>query len=139
MSYLFFLKMDAINKLILIVEDIYSTLGAGYNEVVYHRALEVALRIEGINYQSEFVIPVFYKGFTIGNSRIDLLVGNIIIELKAVAHLNNESIVQIKNYMKQCSVSEGLVINFNQKGSGLDIRYIQNNEVYIFENGKMLQ
>ena len=118
------------DNLINIANDVYASLGAGYNEVVYHRAFEVALRIQGINYQSEVVTPVTYKGFSVGHSRVDLIVNDIIIEFKAVTHLNNDAVIQIKNYMKHYSISKGVVINFNQKNNLLDIRYIQGELVY---------
>ena len=127
---------DFLKIILELTYDVYTSLGPGHNEVVYHRALEVAFRLKGIVYQSEVVVPVMYKGFYVGHSRIDLLLNNsFIIELKAVAHLNNDSIIQIKNYMKQCNIIEGLVINFSQKLNAIDIRYLTNDLVFTFENG----
>ena len=90
------------SQLILIANDIYSSLGPGYNEVIYHRAFEVALRTRSINYESEVVTPIVYQNHTIGHGRVDLIVNKtLIIELKAIANLNNnDNIIQIKNYMK---------------------------------------
>ena len=124
-----------LKKIIELTYDVYNSLGPGYNEVVYHRALEVAFRINSIEYQSEVTVPVLYKGFNVGHSRIDLLVKDIIIELKAVAHLNNDCIIQIKNYMKHCNIIEGLVINFSQKLNSIDIRYLKGDNIFTFENG----
>ena len=124
-----------LKKIIELTYDVYNSLGPGYNEVVYHRALEVAFRINSIEYQSEVTVPVLYKGFNVGHSRIDLLVKDIIIELKAVAHLNNDSIIQIRNYMKTVSIAQGLVINFSQKNSLLELKYIQGDSIFTFENG----
>jgi GxxExxY protein len=129
--------MDPFLKTVLeLTYDVYNSLGSGYNEVVYHRALEVAFRLNGINYQSEVVVPVTYKGFYVGHSRIDLLLNNsFIVELKAVAHLNNDCIIQIKNYMKHCNITEGLIINFSQKLNSIDIRYLKGDNIFTFENG----
>ena len=124
-----------LEKIIELTHDIYNSLGPGYNEVVYHRALEVAFRINGIEYQSEVTVPVIYKGFNVGHSRIDLLVKDIIIELKAVAHLNNDSIIQIRNYMKTTSILQGLIINFSQKICSIEIKYIEGDSIFTFENG----
>jgi len=126
-------------KIIELTHDIYNSLGPGYNEVVYHRALEVALRMNGIKYQSEVTVPVLYKGFNVGHSRIDLVVDDsIIIELKAVAHLNNDSIIQIRNYMKTVGIHQGLVINFSQRNSSIEIKYIQGESIFTFENGEFI-
>jgi GxxExxY protein len=122
-------------KIIELTHDVYTSLGTGYNEVVYHRALEVAFRMNGIEYQSEVTVPVMYKGFNVGHSRIDLMVKDIIIELKAVAHLNNDSIIQIRNYMKTTGIAQGLIINFSQRNSSIELKYIQGDSTFTFENG----
>jgi len=125
-----------LQNLITLANDVYHSLGPGYNEVVYHRAFEVALRIHSLNYQSEVTVPIIYKSHTVGYGRIDLIVDSkIIIELKAVNNLNNESIIQIKNYMKFFSITHGLVINFGQKNNVLDIKYIFGENIYTFTNG----
>lgn len=116
---------EILKILVSIVNDVYNSLGPGYNEVVYHRALEVALRLQGINYQSEVIVPITYKGYNIGHSRIDLIVNDVIIELKALNYLNNDPVTQIKNYIKQYNevnsiICYGLVINFNQKNGNVD-------------------
>jgi len=122
-------------NIVLIANDIYSSLGQGYNEVVYHRAFEVALRLSSIKYESEVVTPVVYKGHTIGHGRVDLKLENLIIELKAVNTLNNDSIIQIKNYMNYYSMNVGLIVNFGQSKSGLSIILLQNGVIYDLVNG----
>ena len=129
---------EPIKQLILIANDIYTSLGAGYNEVIYHRAFEVALRLQGINYQSEVITPVLYKGFSVGHSRVDLIINGIIIEFKALNYLNNDAVIQIKNYMKHYNSNQGLIINFNQKNNKLDIRFIYNEMIFTFENGTFI-
>lgn len=122
--------MDLINKLIEISNDIYSSIGPGYNEVIYHKAFEVALRLNGINYQSEVITPLFYKGYNIGHGRVDIIVGNlIIIELKALSNFNSDTAnIQIKNYMNNYSITQGLIINFGQSSkcdhNTVNIKYI---------------
>ena len=125
--------------LINISSDIFNSLGPGYNEVIYHKAFEVALRLQRLDYQSEVIVPVFYKGNNIGHGRIDLLINNqLIIELKAVSTINNDStIIQIKNYMKHYSIMSGLIINFGQQtksnNSELGIKYLSKNNQGIYK------
>ena len=127
-----------INELIMISNDIYNSIGPGYNEVIYHRAFEVALRLKGVPYESEVVTPIVYQNHTIGHGRIDLIVNKmVIIELKAIANLNNnDSIIQIKNYMRQNSVVHGLIINFGQSNSKtpatITIKYINTDRIFNF-------
>jgi len=122
-------------QLVCIAADIYTSLGPGYNEVIYHRAFEVALRLSNIPYESEVVTPVFYKGYNVGHGRVDIKLANIIIELKAINTLNNDAVIQTKNYMNHYSISTGLVINFGQSKSGLGIILISNGIVHDFVNG----
>jgi len=108
--------LELLSKMIGISTDIYNTIGPGYNEVIYHKAFEVALRLQNISYQSEVVTPIFYKGMNVGHGRVDLIVGNnLIIELKAITNFNSDTAnIQIKNYMKHYSITNGLIINFSQ-------------------------
>ena len=96
-----------------IAKEIYEILGPGYTESMYHRAFEVALRDQGISYETERIVPVVFKGKTIGNIRADLIVnGETIIELKAIRRMNEEPITQTKRYIKLLGLKDGLVINF---------------------------
>jgi GxxExxY protein len=125
--------VDLLAEIITISNDIFNSIGPGYNEVIYHRAFEVALRSKQILYQTEVITPIFYKGYNVGHGRVDIMLGNnLIIELKAISNFNNDTaVVQIKNYMKHYSINNGVIINFgqpNKGGSGeLNIKYIQLN------------
>jgi len=137
--------VDLLGEIITISNDIFTSIGPGYNEVIYHKAFEIALRIKNISYQSEVVTPIFYKGFNIGHGRVDLIIGNtingmtnplLIIELKAISNFNSDTAnIQIKNYMKHYSIKYGVIVNFGQPNKNsngeLNIRYI-NNEFKIF-------
>ena len=135
-----------LNDLIIITNDIYNSIGPGYNEVVYHRAFEVALRLNGISYESEVITPIIYKNHTVGHGRVDLIINQVmIIELKAIANLNNnDSVIQIKNYMKQHTISDGLIINFGQSSKTtngtISIKYINDrNQIFNFVNGQFVE
>ena len=64
---------DFIFQLVFIANDIYNSLGQGYNEIIYHRAFEVALRLSNINYESEVITPIFYKNFNYLKNFLNLL------------------------------------------------------------------
>jgi len=131
--------MERIKTIVFLATDIYTSLGPGYNEVIYHRAFEVALRLNSIIYETEVVTPVFYKGHNIGHGRVDLKLEDLIIELKAVNSLNNDAIIQIKNYMNHYSINTGLVINFGQTlKTGLGILFIANGVIHDLVNGTFI-
>ena len=125
-----------------IAKDIWQNIGPGYNEVVYHRDFEIGLRLKNINYESEKVIPIFYKVHTVGHSRIDLEVYNkVVIELKAVNSITPDAVCQIKNYMKLTDLTEGLIVNFGQpskSGSNLTMKWLFEGKIYDFINGEII-
>jgi GxxExxY protein len=96
---------------------IYENLGPGYSESVYHRAFEVLLRKNGVPYETERIVPIVFEGHTIGNLRVDLIVnGTCIVELKAIAKLNESAKIQTKNYMRLTGLTNALLVNFPPGG-----------------------
>jgi GxxExxY protein len=95
-----------------IAQDIWSKLGPGYSESVYHSAFEVALRRRGISYETERIIPISYEDQNIGHVRADIITDGTVIELKSVARLTDQFRIQIKNYMRLLGLTKGYLINF---------------------------
>jgi GxxExxY protein len=101
-----------------LTQDIYDKLGSGFDEVVYQKAFEVGLRLRGIPYEAQRIVPVFYEGFYIGEGKPDLVVGDgvdrVVIELKAVESVGHKERAQIENYLRVLQIPSGLLINFPQ-------------------------
>ena len=92
---------------------IFEKLGPGYSERVYHNAFEVELRLAGIQYETEKILPVIYEGHTVGNLRADLiLAGRTIVELKSVTKLKDEFRNQVRNYGRLTGLESGYLVNF---------------------------
>ena len=71
-------------------EHVYKVLGPGYSERVYHNAMEVVLRKNGVHYETERIVPIVFEGHTIGNLRADLILNNkTVVELKSVKTMND--------------------------------------------------
>jgi GxxExxY protein len=103
---------DTIKQL---AEIVYTELGVGYSERVYHNAMEVLLRENGFKYETERIVPILFKEHVIGNVRADIVVENeIILELKAVSVLNTMMSHQLKTYLKHTGLKKGILINFTQ-------------------------
>jgi GxxExxY protein len=94
---------------------IYNTLGAGLSERVYHNAMEVILRKNNIQYETERIVPINFEGHVIGHTRADLIVdGTIVLELKAVKTVTKSMESQTQNYLRQTGIPRALIINFPQ-------------------------
>ena len=107
--------------------EIFNELKTGFNEVVYQKALELELRMIGIMYESEKIIPIIYKKHQIGIGRADIILNDeIIIELKAIGNLNGngKEVNQLNNYLKFTGLKKGILINFNQSSGVLDCKQI---------------
>jgi GxxExxY protein len=101
------------------VNDIYTSLGSGHSERVYHNAMEVGLRELNIPYESERHVPIYYKKHVVGMARADIIVRRTtILELKTVKSLNDIMIAQAKKYLTQLDLTSAYLINF-PPGEGL--------------------
>lgn len=117
-----------------IAEDVYKTLGSGFSEEVYDRAMQVGLRLANIGYEGQKVVELKYKDHYVGEGYPDLVVHlgaeKLIVELKAISgELGASEEQQLRNYMGILSVNRGMLINFQQPGrkqgkTKLDIREI---------------
>lgn len=100
-------------KIIEFANEIYSTIGPGYSERVYHNAMEVLLRKNNIPYETEKIVPIVFENHTIGNLRIDLVIDDkMIVELKATKSFNETNNIQLRNYMKLTGIEQGMLLNF---------------------------
>ena len=111
-----------------VATEVYNTLGSGFSECVYHRAMEVLLRSNNIQYESERIIPINFKEHVIGNFRADLIVDKeIIIELKNIKTLTNTTKRQLDVYLDNTDCNEGYLINFPTPdgGSDIEIHYVK--------------
>ena len=124
-----------IPKIKKLAEDVFNALGSGYSEEVYENALKVALMLEKIPYENQRVLPVFYKNFSVGMSRPDLIITDtkgkekIVLELKATSSgVGMKEEVQLKKYLESLKMKKGLLINFpqtNKDGPGSEIEFIE--------------
>lgn len=91
-------------------------LGNGFQEVVYQRRLSIEMNSRGINHQREFEMPLIYKGYDVGQRRVDFLVeGEISVEIKALIILEDVHLAQAMNYLEAYNLQTGLLINFGAK------------------------
>ena len=95
--------------------EVHKEVGPGLLESVYHKCLKKELTLRKIEFQSELIVSVNYKGLDLDTElRCDLLVENVLpVELKAVEYLLPVHEAQIMTYMKLLEVPKGLLLNFN--------------------------
>lgn len=95
---------------------VHSTLGNGFQEVIYQRALAIEMEKQGLSFQREMEMDIFYEGVNIGTRRVDFFVqDNIMVELKAIIKLEDVHLAQAMNYCQAYNLPVGLLINFGAK------------------------
>jgi GxxExxY protein len=97
------------------VFEVSNTLGAGFLEKVYERALLRELSLRGIRVTAQASFPVACKGHYIGEYFADLLVEDVlVVELKCVERLANEHTAQCLNYLRASGRTLCLLVNFQK-------------------------
>lgn len=105
-------EIEIIEKLKEFAKEIYTTLGAGYNECVYGEALALELRKANIEYNVEFNTEIMYKDERVGTNKSDFIIEKkVIIELKTSA-ISNAHKGQIGSYLRTLGLKKGLIISF---------------------------
>lgn len=94
--------------------EVHRALGPGYLESVYEEALSHELDLRSIPHERQTPITITYKGKTVGDGRVDLLVScRLIVELKAVDEIAPIHTAQVISYLKATRRHTALLINFN--------------------------
>ncbi|MCX6902559.1 MAG: GxxExxY protein [Verrucomicrobia bacterium] len=95
---------------------VHTTLGPGFLESVYQKALAHELRKAGLRLECEKPIQVRYDGVAVGDFAADMLVeGVVMVENKAVQTLAPAHEVQLVNYLTATGVEIGLLLNFGSE------------------------
>ena len=94
--------------------NVYNKLGPGLLESAYEAALKIELEKEGCQVETQVYLPMIYDGIKVEKAyRIDLLVEKkVIVELKAVANLNEICFKQLMTYLKMTGLKLGILVNF---------------------------
>ena len=112
------------HKIIGCAMKVHNTLGNGFQEVIYQRALAIEMNKQSLAYQREMEMPIYYDGVDIGTRRVDFFVEDkVMVELKALEKLEAVHKAQAINYCEAYNIADGLLINFG----GLSLEF---NRVY---------
>lgn len=107
---------DITHKIIGAAMKVHSTLGNGFQEVIYQRAMEIEMPKYGLSFLRELEMPIFYDDQQIGTRRVDFLVEDqIMVELKALTQLEDVHLAQAINYLEAYKLEIGLLLNFGAK------------------------
>ncbi len=104
---------DLTGKIIGCAMEVHRHLGNGFQEVIYQRAMQIEMRLQGLQFSREHEMEIFYKTENIGKRRVDFVVeGKVMVELKASVQVEDVHLAQAINYLEAYGLDIGLLINF---------------------------
>ena len=107
---------------------VHSTLGNGFQEVIYQRALAIEMAEQGLTFLRELEMQIYYRAKEIGTRRVDFLVEDkVMVELKALTMLEDIHLAQAINYLEAYNLEIGLLINFGAQS--LEYRRVINGKI----------
>lgn len=103
-------------KIIGCAMRVHATLGNGFQEVIYQRALSIEMRKNEFHFARELEMPLYYDSMRIGTRRVDFLIEEtIMVEIKAVVSLEDVHLAQGLNYLVAYKLDKGLLLNFGAR------------------------
>jgi GxxExxY protein len=116
---------DITHKIIGCAMKVHNTLGNGFPEIIYQRALTIEMTAAGLVFEKEKDMPILYEGQNIGSRRVDFFVEKcIMLEIKAFERIEDIHKNQAINYLEVYNIADGLLINFG--GLSLDFKRLYN-------------
>jgi GxxExxY protein len=104
--------------------QVHNTLGFGFLESVYKKAMIIELEKRALVVEEEKPLKVFYEGQVVGDFYIDLVVnGEIIVELKSIQNSKIEHEIQLVNYLTGLQKDLGLLINFGPRNTEIKRKF----------------
>ena len=116
---------DITHKIIGCAMQVHKTVGNGFQEVIYQRALAIEMSLAELSFQREMEMPIFYRDEQIGTRRVDFFVEDcVMVELKAMEKIEDVHKAQGINYLEAYNIADGLLINFG--GLSLEFKRLYN-------------
>jgi GxxExxY protein len=108
-------------KIIGCAMKVHSTLGCGFQEVIYQRCLALEMEKQGLGFARELEMPIYYEDVEVGSRRVDFLIEETtMVEIKAVVKLEDVHLAQGLNYLRVYNLEKGLLLNFGN--TRLDVK-----------------
>jgi GxxExxY protein len=102
-------------KIIGVFYQVFNELGYGFAELVYRKAMAIALSQSRLNVAMEVSVPVTFRDEVVGVFRCDLMVERkVILELKIADQISKAFEAQLLHYLKASPVEVGLILSFGQ-------------------------
>jgi GxxExxY protein len=103
------------DKILKCAVEVHRELGSYFMETTYQVALALEFQAESLDFERECWVNIYYKGKRVDRRRVDFVVEDVIVEVKAKAALEDKDYIQTLAYLKATDYATGLLINFGGK------------------------
>ena len=107
---------DMVYQIIGAAMAVHSELGYGLLEPVYQECMQLELKLRGIDSVREQEISIYYKNQLLEKKyKMDLVVGDVVVEMKSVSELITAHRAQLCNYLRLTQKPIGILLNFGEE------------------------
>ena len=104
-------------KIVGVIIEVFKTLGYGYQEKYYYRAIKLALLKAGFKVSEQLFTPLLFNGQSIGRYYLDFLINDLIVlEIKVSNQIYPRHIHQVLGYLKAKNLKLGIIAAFTKDG-----------------------
>ena len=110
---------EVTGRIIKAAIEVHRNLGVGFQEIIYQRALALEFQAQGLDFSREVKVPIYYRGQHIGTKRVDFVVEDCMVEVKAKHEFEPQDFIQTLSYLKASGYELALLLNFGSAKIGI--------------------
>jgi GxxExxY protein len=116
-------RIDLTSLVTVAAENVYSTVGPGFEIQIYQRAMGLELDALKIPYSRDLWIDLVYRQQRIGHKRVDFVMDDLMVLVRAQASLDIQDEIQASTYLRNTGCKAVLLVNFG--ADQFEFRHIQ--------------
>lgn len=117
-------KIADITSLVTVAaENVYDSIGPGYELQIYQRAMGLELDALKIPFSRDLSVDLVYRKQRIGKKQVDFIVEDLMVLVRAQLSLEIQDEIQASTYLRNTGCKAVLLVNFG--GDQFEFRYIQ--------------
>jgi GxxExxY protein len=110
------LYKDLTEKIIKVFLEVYNQLGYGYSKDIYIEALAFEMHTQGLVYEKQEPIEIFYKEIKVGQYTLDFInEEKVLLLVDTHEKVSEKAEYTIINHLKSTKYEVGLVLNFGRR------------------------
>lgn len=104
-------------QIIGILFEVSNSLGYGYQERYYQRAISKLLSETKTHFQEQVPVKAVVRGMPVATGFMDFVIENkIVLEIKKGEHFLKQNIDQLYSYLRAADLQLGMLANFTSHG-----------------------